>query len=355
MVKNLVNVGFIGLGQMGRMHLANCMHMDNVNVVAAADPSKKALAKAKKTGVNALFTDYQELVEKKNLNLDAVIISVPNFLHFDTIRLSLENGLDVFAEKPLAVNVQQCEDIVNLVQSSGRKFMIGHSMRFVPAVEKIKSDLDRGIIGNLEVATIEEVMNGPFSHPRVPAPVADWWFDPAKSGGGALIDIGYHMIDLFRFITGEEASVVFSDLSYKYNLPVEEGATLVLRTSKSSIKGIINIGWYQRSVFPKFNFRAILHGNSGYLSTEDHIPHNIYAHAAKEGAKSILKRMVGQKPNYLSYTYYWQSYYKELTAFFQSISNDTETLTSATDGLKTMQIIEQAYKFDKANNGLKTE
>lgn len=327
------------------MHLASCMHIEGVKVIAAADPSKKALAKAQKRGIDALYTDYRELIEKKHGEMDAVIISVPNFLHFDTIRLSLENGLNVFAEKPLAVNVRQSEDIVNLVHSNGRKFMIGHSMRFVPAVEKIKADLKSGVIGNLEVATIEEIMNGPFSHPRVPAPVADWWFDPARSGGGALIDIGYHMIDLFRFITEEDASVIFSDLSYKYNLPVEEGARVMLSSNKTGVKGFINVGWYMRSVFPKFNFRTLLHGDCGYLSTDEYTPKNIYMHAAREGSKNILKRIAGKKPSYLSYTYYWESYYKELSSFFRSIQDDTETFTSAEDGLKTMQIIEDAYKL----------
>lgn len=345
-----LKVGFIGLGQMGRMHLVNCLHIDGVKVVAAADPSKKALNKAKTLGVGNLYTDYNEFLDKEHDNIDAVIISVPNFLHFDTIRMSLENGLNVFAEKPLAVNVQQCEEIVRLVQASGRKFMIGHNLRFVPAVEKIKEDLKRGTIGNLEVATIEEILNGPFSHPRVPAPVADWWFDPQKSGGGALMDIGYHMIDLFRFFTEEEADVVFADLSYKYNLPIEEGATVILSTSKSSIRGIINVGWYQRSVFPKYNFRAILHGDAGYLSTDDFVPKKMYSHAAKEMTKNLFRRIAGRKIRRLSYTYYWESYYKEFMAFFENIKNDVDMPITALDGLKTIQIIEDAYKlFDETN------
>lgn len=347
----MIKVGFIGLGQMGRMHLATCLHIEGVQVVAAADPSKKALAKAKATGVANLYSDFKEMVEKNPLDLDAVVISVPNFLHYDTIRLCLDNGLDVFAEKPLAVNVAQCQDIVNQVHASGRKFMIGHSMRFVPAVEKVKADLKKGKIGNLEVATIEEIANGPFSHPRHPTPVADWWFDPQKSGGGALIDIGYHMIDLFRFLTEEEATVKFADLSFKYNLPVEEGATVMLSSFKSGVRGFINVGWYQRSIFPKFNFRALLHGDCGYLSTENHTPKNIYMHAAKVGAKNIAKRMVGKKPSYLAYTYYWESYYKELSAFFRSIAEDTETPTTAMDGLRTVQIIEDAYSLFKKNSG----
>jgi predicted dehydrogenase len=329
--------------------------MKEVKVVAAADPSKTALSKAKALGVANLYTDYAEFLNKEKNNVDVVIISVPNFLHFDAISFSLESGFNVFTEKPLAVNVQQCRGIVKLAQDSGRKFMVGHNLRFLPAVEKVKADLKKGVIGNLEVATIEEILNGPFSHPRVPAPVADWWFDPQKSGGGALTDLGYHMIDLFNFFTGEDADVIFADLSYKYNLPVEEGATIVLSTTKSSIRGIINVGWYQKSVFPKYNFRAILHGDAGFLSTDDLVPKKMYSYAVKEGAKNVLKRIIGGKVRRLSYTYYWESYYKELTSFFECIEKDTEPPITAVDGLKTVQIIEDAYKLYENTKGRKND
>ena len=336
---------------MGIMHLVNCMHMDGVTAIAVADPSKKALNKAKAFGVDGLYADYAELLDKRSSDLDAVIISVPNYLHFEAIKLSLEHGLNIFAEKPLAVNVRQCKEIVGASQASGRKFMMGHNLRFVPAVETIKQSLEQGVIGDLEVATIEEILNGPFSHPRVPKPVPNWWFDPQKSGGGVLIDLGYHMIDLFRFFTGEDSKVLFSDLSYKYNLPVEEGATVILSSEKSSVRGIINVGWYQRSVFPKYNFRAILHGDAGYLSTDELVPRKIYTHAAKEGLKNFLRRLSGRKLRPLSYTYYWESYYRELTTFFDCLEKDLDTPTTAVDGLKTMQVIEDAYALFQANHG----
>jgi UDP-N-acetylglucosamine 3-dehydrogenase len=334
---------------MGMMHLVNCKHMKQVELVAAADPRKKVLNKAEVLGVKHAYTDYTDLIAKEHNNLDAVVISVPNFLHFDPIRLSLENGLNVFSEKPLAADVEQCKEIVHLVQASGRKFMLGHNMRFVPAVQTMKADLSTGRIGNLEVATIEEILNGPFSHPRVPAPVADWWFDPQKSGGGALMDLGYHMIDLFRFFTEEDANVLFADFSYKYNLPIEEGATIILSSTKSSIRGIINVGWYQRSVFPKYNFRVILHGDANFLSTEELVPRKIYNYAAKEVAKNLLRRITGRKIQPLTYTYYWEAYYKEFAAFFESIEKDTEPPVTAMDGLKTVQIIQDAYALFKEN------
>jgi len=195
----MINVGTIGLGRMGMLHLMNCRLMDNVKVVAASDPNKKALNKAKSAVVvDKLYTDYHDLLNHSS-NLDAVVISLPNFLHLESISLALEAGLNVFTEKPMANTVEECREIVKLVERSGRKFMVGHCVRFMDFIEKMKDNVDKGHIGNLEVATIEEVINGPFAHPRLPAPVSDWWFDPKKSGGGVLLDIGYHMVDLFRW------------------------------------------------------------------------------------------------------------------------------------------------------------
>lgn len=338
----MINVGVIGLGRMGMLHLMNCLHIDDVKVVAASDPSKKALNKAKSTGVDKLYTDYRDLLNHSS-GIDTIIISLPNFLHFDSISLALEAGLNVFVEKPMANSVEECREIAKLVQESGRKFMVGHCMRFMNAIEKMKESVDKGILGNLEVATIEEVINGPFAHPRVPAPVSDWWFDPKKSGGGVLLDLGYHMIDLFRFFAGD-SEVVFSQLDHKFNLPVEDGAIVILRSSNSSAKGIINVGWYQQTIFPKYNFRAILHGNAGYLSSDDLVPHNLYLHAIKEGSKNLLRRTIGKKIRPLSYTYYYESFYKELAHFFDCVKNDADLLISANDGLKTVELIHEAYE-----------
>lgn len=338
----MTKVGVVGLGRMGMLHLMDCTKIDDVKVVAVADSSKRALKKAKSLGVKRLYVDYHELFRDAS-EFDAVVISLPNFLHFESVQLALEAGLNVFVEKPMARNVEECREIVKLVRKSGRKFMVGHCMRFMDAVEKMKENLDKGFIGNLEVATIEEVMNGPFTHPKVPAPVADWWFDPKKSGGGVLLDLGYHMIDLFRFFVGEDCNGVFSILEHKFNLPVEDGAIVVLCSSPSSVRGIINVGWYQKAVYPQFDFHLVLHGNAGYLSADDFRPSNLYLHAIKEGTKNLLRRFSGRKIKPLSYTYYYEAFYKELSHFFNCIKNDSPPAVSAIDGLKTIELIEQVY------------
>jgi len=343
----MIRVGVIGLGRMGMLHLMNCQKIEGVEVVAAADASKKALAKAKSLGVKTLYKDYHELLRSSS-GVDAVVISLPNFMHLESVQLALEAGLNVFAEKPLARSVTECQEIVRLVEKSGRKFMVGHVSRFMDVVEKMKERMDRGAIGSVEVATIEEVINGPFAHPRVPAPVADWWFDPKKSGGGALLDVGYHMIDLFRYFAGD-SEVMFSHMIHRYNLPIEDGAIVFLK-SGSSTKGIINVGWYEQTIFPRYNFRVILHGTSGYLSSDSFVPHNLYSYAVKEGLKNVARKIVGKKVHYLSYTYYYESFYREMVSFFDCIRNDTESPVPAVEGLKTVELIQAAYEKATKNN-----
>jgi predicted dehydrogenase len=317
------------------------MKIDGVQVVAIADASKKNLAKAKTFGIRNAYTDYHELLNHAS-ELDAVILSLPNFLHFESVNSALEAGLNVFAEKPLAPTVQECREIVRMSEKSGRKVMVGHVMRFEEAMEIMKNRLENGFIGDLEVATIEEIINGPFAHPRVPAPVADWWFDPKRSGGGALLDVGYHMLDLYRFFAGE-SDVTYCYLNHRMNLPVEDGAILVLQSASSGTKGIVNVGWYQQTIFPKYNFRTLLHGTAGYLSSDDFIPQNLYRWAVKEGAKNILRRITGRKVRFLSYTYHYEAFYKELVHFFDCIRRDTPPAVTAVDGLKTIELIESAY------------
>jgi myo-inositol 2-dehydrogenase / D-chiro-inositol 1-dehydrogenase len=349
----MLKVGIIGLGQMGRLHLYNCNYIKGVKVIAAADKSERLLKKAQALGVKQLFTDYDQMLETVK-DLDTVIISLPNSLHSNSAVHSLESGVNVFIEKPLARNVQECEQIINATKKSGRKLMVGHCMRWLDAIQRIKGEIDKGHIGKLEVITAEEILNGPFSDGTIPTPVPEWWFNVESTGGGVLLDIGYHMIDLYRFFAGD-ADVVHASLDHNFNLPMEDGAIVVLKSRKTGIKGIINVGWYQKSVFPNFNFRFIVHGTAGFASSDQFVPKNPYTHAIKEGSKNLFRRAIGRDIRPLSYTYHYEQYVNELRSFFDCLSNDTEPPVTGVDGLKTVEIVMQAYQasINSQNNRLR--
>jgi predicted dehydrogenase len=74
------------------------------------------------------------------------------------------------------------------------------------------------------------------------------------------------------------------------------------------------------------------------------VPHNLYTHAVKEGMKNVFRRVTGQKIRFLFYTYYYESFYKELEHFVDCVKNDSEPCVTAVDGLKTVEIIETTYR-----------
>ena len=346
----MIAVGSVGLGHMGLLHLRNTRFIEDIQVVAAADRSEKSLAEAESFGVKNLYKDYHEMLKLDNL--DAVIISLPNFLHEECITLFAEKGVNIFVEKPLARTLSECERIERVIKKSGSILCVGHNYRFFEHVRRLKEEHEKGTLGEVELANMEHFVNGPFAHPLEPRPVPDWWLNPELSGGGVLLDQGSHLIDLFRWFF-PKPRLVYANLGYRYGLGLEDSAIIVLESQGSGTRGIISVGWFQKMIFPQFNFRVTLQGTTRFLSTEDFAPKNMYYTAAKEALKNIVRKVFGKKINVLSYTYYYTSYFKEIQLFFESVKSGKYMGDVATidDGLETVKVIEETYR--RAGNSRK--
>ena len=329
----------IGLGRMGKLHFLNASHIKYVKVVAVADKNKRNRKVAEKYHVK-VYDDYEKLVDSEEL--DAVIISLPNFLKKESIFYATEKGLDIFVDKPLARNLGEAQEIVRKVKVENVRLMVGVNYRYFNSVQKVKKTLDEGRVGDVVIATSELIMDGPFSHPLVPKPVPEWWFDKEKAGGGALLDLGYHLIDIFNWMFGD-LEVESSTLGYRFGLPIEDSATVVMKSNKNGVSGIVNAGWFSKMIFPDFNFRINLNGTVGYVSTDHFAPRNLYLHAMKEATLNLFRRAVGKRVHYLSYTYYYASFFKILNQFFEAIREDTSIPVSPESQLEVIKAIETVY------------
>lgn len=98
-------------------------------------------------------------------------------------------------------------------------------------------------------------------------------------------------------------------------------------------------------MFPRFNFRVILHGTAGFISTDQFTPKNLYIHAAKEGVKNVLRRALGMEIHPLTYTYFYFSYAEELRHFFNCLENDEEPIVTARDAFNVVKTIENIYCY----------
>jgi len=325
---------------MGKLHFLNAMKIAGVQVMGVADKSEANLKVAKRLSVKTYY-DYKDLINKEKL--DAVVISLPNHLKRLGIAYAVENNLDVFVDKPLARNVAETKDIVHEVETQGTQLMVGVNYRHIDSVQKLKNDLDEGKIGDIVLSTAELIMDGPFSHGITPKPIPEWWLSKETAGGGALLDLGYHLIDIFHWMFGD-VELLYSTLEFRFGLPVEDNATVIVRSRKTSTKGVINVGWFSRMIFPNFNFRVNLHGTFGYECTDRFAPKNLYLHSVKEATFNFLRRIAGRDIHHLSYTYYYASFYKVLKLFFDAANKGLEVPVSLEGQVETVQAIENAYK-----------
>ena len=336
----MLNVGVAGLGKMGKLHLLNALKSSDVKVVAAAD-LKKSNRKAAELYHVKSYNDFKEMIDTEEL--DAIIISLPNFLKRESVFYASERDLAIFIDKPLARNIKEAEEIVGKTRADNSRLMVGVNYRYFDSVQKVRKIVEEGNVGEIILATSELIMDGPFSHPLVPSHVAEWWFDKERSGGGALFDLGYHLVDLFCWIFGD-MEVEFSVLNYRYNLPVEDAATVILKSIKTGTRFIVNVGWFSKMMFPNFNFRVNMHGTVGYVSTDQFAPDNLYLHAVKEGIKNFFRRVTRKKLSYLSYTYYYSSFVKILNQFFQSTIKGYEMPVNLKGQISVIKSLDAAYR-----------
>jgi len=317
-----INLGLIGLGGIGKIHLKNCLRLQNAKLTSVADLSKGALKTAAKLGVPNLYGDYSELIEKSDV--DAVIIALPTHLHAEGARMAAEHGKHVLLEKPLARNTEEGKTILQAISKHNVKLMVGYPAIFVDENKRLKAKIESGELGEIQLLYEVNLGSGPFNHREdtgAPVPVPNWWWNKELTGGGALHDLGSHMINLARWYFGDVVEAK-SHLGYRFRLEQEDHAVCLLQF-KGGQKGVIVVGWF--SQVPER--RIEVYGTSGFAST-------VYPESRIKKAFQMLLR----KP-----TSFHLPYLIELQHFVNCLQKDEQPLSSGEEALKDLEVIERAY------------
>jgi predicted dehydrogenase len=319
-----INLGLIGLGYVGKFHLRNCLGLESVNLVAVADISKKSLKLAKELGVKQTFTDYHQLL--KQPTVDAVIICLPTHLHAPCAISAAENNKHILLEKPLARNPQEGKEIILAAKKNDVKLMVGYPSRFHSEYHDLKKKIQSGTLGDIQTAHAKNIAAGAFLHRGeigIPKPVPEWWLKKELTGGGALIDLGSHMINLARWYFGEVNSVK-AYLGYRYNFDFEDHAICITKFT-SGTTAIINVGWFsQKNAVGIELFGTAAHA-SAYMSSPSRVI-------------TAIQLLLGRTPKFFI------PYRKEVLHFIDCIKQDSQTSSPGEDGLKDLEVISRAYQ-----------
>jgi len=216
-----LGVAIVGCGLIGRKRAAA---LPGGTLVACADTdAARGRALAEPYGLaGAASTRYQDVVTRDDV--DVVVVATTNESLAEVTRAALEAGKHVLVEKPAARNVAEIDPLIALSRSRGLRVRVGFNHRYHPALQRAREIVDSGMLGPLMF------IRGRYGHGGRVGYEKEWRADPARSGGGELIDQGVHLIDLARWFLGEFTSIDGFAETYFWNMPVDDNAFLTLRT-----------------------------------------------------------------------------------------------------------------------------
>ena len=179
-------LGFLGLGRIGRMRMQSLLQADAAAVVALADPDAASMAAARAMAPNAKVCDSLEQLLAQPL--DGLVIATPNALHYQQALVALTAGVAVFCQKPLAVNASHSRELLATARGYDRLLAVDWCHRHLRGMQRIKQMVQEGALGDVYALSL--------AYHNAFGPDRPWFYRRETAGGGCVLDLGGHLIDL---------------------------------------------------------------------------------------------------------------------------------------------------------------
>ena len=314
-----MKVAVIGIGSMGINHLRVYSELENVDVVGAADVSEDRLQMVASRFSVRTYLDYRELVEKEKP--DAISITVPTSEHENVASFCLEQGVHVLIEKPIAATVDEGRRLIALAEKMEKQLMVGHIIRFNPAMQSLKKRLENGDAGKIFQVFCRRA--GPF-----PARIRDV---------GVVVDLAPHDVDIMRFLTGKDPKRVFAETEQRIHTDHEDLLFGLLRFP-GGITGALEINW----LTPTKMRETLVLGEKGLFRVDD-LMQDLYFYENPQANGELwspFRTIRGVSEGSMTrFSIKRQEPLKaELEAFVSAVGNGDPVPVSGQDGLQALRI-----------------
>lgn len=314
----------IGVGNMGKNHARLLKEISGSQLVAVADLNPLVAAQiASRYGVRA-YTDYEQLIKVEQPQ--AIVVATPPTQHFASAAAALRSGAHVLVEKPITATLEKGQELIDLAKLNSRLLMVGHIVRFNPAVQLLKKKLETGELGRIFQITCRRV--GPF-----PAP---------KRDVGVVIDLATHDLDLLRWLLNSEPQIITAQTARRLHTEHDDLLFAMLKFP-GEILATIETNWLTPT---KVREICVL-GERGLLRVDD-LTQDLYYYenaATREPGGSdrgwyALQTLRGVAEGIVTrYSIPRQEPLQaELVAFIHAIQNNTPAPISAADGLAALKL-----------------
>lgn len=308
----MIRVALLGAGYIQNVHARAVLEHPNGELVAIAnwrEPSARVLAE--RYGIPRVSTDWEEIVSAPDV--DAAVVATPNALHAPQTVALLRSGKHVMVEKPMAMSVRECDEMIEASRASGASLMVAHCWRFSDEVRAMRDRIAGGGLGEVVKTRGYGVHTnwGP----------SGWFVDPALAGGGALVDMGVHAIDTARFLLGDPLPTrVCATVGTRYGDYAVDDDGIVLISWSSGVNSVVESGWWHPHS-GGLEADTEIYGTKGYARIWDPAPPSEeYEH--------------GSQPMYTA----------QMAEFLDAIAEGRQPRPSGEDGRVVMQVVEEAYR-----------
>ena len=317
-----VKFGLLGAGRIGKVHAKAVTGDANAQLVAVADAfPATAQAIADQYGCDVRSIEAIETAK----DIDAVVICTPTDTHADLIERFVKAGKAVFGEKPIDLSLARVKQCLEVVRAHKGTLMVGFNRRFDPHFAAVRSQIDAGAIGDVEMIVITSRDPG--------APPVDY----IKRSGGIFRDMTIHDFDMARFLLGEEVTEVAATAAVLVDPEIGEAGDfdsvqVMLKTASGKQAMISN----SRRATYGYDQRIEVHGSEGMASAENQRPVSIEVANAKGYTRPPLHDFF--------MTRYTEAYAAEIAGFIAALSGKGTASPSGEDGLIALALADAAVK-----------
>jgi len=335
---NEIKVGIIGSGFIADHHCYSYSSLPNVEIVGiASDNKEEANSLMKKYNIiNNYHKNYKNLLK---LECDVVSVCIPNNLHKDITCDILNAGKHALVEKPLARNIREASEMLDVEKSSNRTIFYCENNMYAPSFSKVKDIIKQGALGNIYMGRGKEQHSGPHS---------GWFYRAEDSGGGALLDLGVHDIACLVWYLDCEVKEVFCqiktikpDRGIFGTCEVEDNAMGVLYFENDA-QVVIEESWTAPG---GYDMRFELFGTEGQIKVAPTFSNLLSVYSKNGYGYAVEKAETTKGWTFPAPKEAWSfGYPQEITHFIDCILNKRKPLTDGKYGYKILNIVETMYK-----------
>jgi len=316
----------VGTGDIANKRVAPAIKSEpRSELYAVMDISKERADEFVKHHPAKVYTDFEKAISDETV--DAVYIATPVFLHNEQSIKALRAGKNVLCEKPLALNVEEANEIVKVAADTDKKFGVSYFRRFYPRYRMAQEMLKKGEFGQIILVrmTYFSWFNPSRDDPKY------WRVIPEKSGGGPISDMGTHMIDVLVGLFDIPKSIYAKVDTLTHSYKVEDSSSIIMKL-KNSAHVVATFNWNSKTWSHEFEI----------VGTEAKVKWHPY-----DGPK-ILKT-VGRQISEIDMPNYSNVHYPLIEDFVSSIFKGREPLVTAEEPLKTTRVVDAIYESANKN------